>query len=247
MPLSPLTNTTLSGLIKKLLISIDSYNSTDLSLETPTTLTVDSLGERARMCINMALHQIYDLIKDSKYLEAYPTTALSSTADQDFIDLDPEAFLDSIEAISDTTNQYKLIKKTWNWYRKYFAAPANSTGVPVYYVRRGDRIYLAPRPSGVVTYTIDFKKFTGDLKLNGDVSLLPTHYDYWIVSEAKVIWWEMEDPTAVPPLVVAERDSKRQTAIESVSANYDSTLQSSSNTEPERVGIWPWIRGTVGQ
>lgn len=239
---SATTHTNLSGLIKKLLLSIDSYNSTDLSLETPSALTVDSLGERARLSINFALHEIYDLIKDSRYLEAYPTTKFSSVINRDYLELDQEAFLDDIDTILDTTNRIKLVKKTWRWYRMNFPDPFQETGTPGYYIRRNERLYLAPRPSAVINYTVDFRKFTEDLKLNGDFSLLPTHYDYWITQEAAVRWFEMEDPSSVPAIVIAERDSKRRTALESIFSNYDLVLQCGSNAEREDLGMLPYVR-----
>lgn len=241
-----LTHTPLSGLIKKFLLSIDSYNSSDLAIETPSTLTVDTLGERARLCINFALNEIYDLIKDSRYLEAYPTTALSSIADQDYINLDPETYLDDVESILDTTNKFKLVKKTWQWYRRNFPDPANDTGVPVYYVRRNNRLYLAPRPSSALNYTIDFRKFTGDLELNGDYPLIPTRYDRWVVAEAKVFWFGMEDQTAVPQLIKEERNQTRQIAIDSIMTGYDEILQSGSNTERETLGFLPYERPVNG-
>lgn len=245
---SPLTHTTLADLIKKLLKSLDSYNSTDLTLSTPNADS-DSLGERARLCLNQALHMIYSLIKDSRYLEAYPTTNLSTTANQDYVDLDPEAYLDDIDAITETTNDRKLIRKSWSWYRRNYPDPSQVSGEPLYYIRRGNRVYLAPRPSSAIPLTIDFRKLTDDLKLNGDISLLPTRYDYWIIAEAKVIWFEMEDPTAVPALIIAERDNKRQIGMESVVDTHDTILQSRSHFDSsDDPGILPYERpdGTTG-
>lgn len=234
------THTPLSGLIKKLLLSIDSYNSADLTLETAGDTTVDTLGERARVCINFALHKIYSLIKDSKYLENFPVTTLASTTSQDYIDLDPEAFLDDIESITDTTNDYKLIKKSWGWYRRHAPDPSAATGTPIYYIRRGSRVYLTPRPTSAITYTVDFKKLVGDLKLNGDLPLIPTQYDIWIISEAKFEWFVMEDPSSVPQVIVEGRNDTRQAALESIMTSYDQIRQAGSNTESEPFGMMPW-------
>ena len=221
---SPNTHTPLGDLIVKLLFALDSYNATDLTLSTPTTPSETS-GERARLCINSALQMMYDLIKDSKYLAAFPTTALSSEDNIDFIQLDEVTQLDDIEAILDTTNNFKLIRKSWQWYRHNFPDPSTSTGTPKWYIRRENRIYLAPRPSGPLTYTIDFRKFTEDLKKNADLPLLPTRYDYWIVAEAKVKWAEMEDPASVPELFISERNDQRVTAMASIFSGYDETSQ----------------------
>ena len=227
MTASPNTHTPLGDLIVKLLVAIDSYNSADLSISTPTT-TVDTLGERARHAINNALQLMYDLIKDSKYMDAFPTTALVSEALVDFIQLDEVTKLDDIESILDTTNNFKLIRKSWSWYRHNFPDPSTSTGIPKWYIRRENRIYLAPRPSGPLTYTTDFRKLTDDLKKNGDLPLIPTRYDYWIVAEAKVKWAEMEDPSAVPALYISERDDQRQTALSSIFSGYDQASQMGS-------------------
>ena len=243
---SALTHTPLSELIKKFLkAGIDSYNSSDLSLSTPNA-DADSLGERARLCLNLALQQIYDLIKDSKYLEAYPTTNLSSVAGQDYIDLDPEAMLDDIQAVTERTNHIKLHKRNWAWYRRNFPDPSLTSGISYYYIRRGDRLYLAPRPSAAIPYVIDFIKFTGDLVLNGDLPLIPTRYDYWILSEAVVIWYTMEDPSSVPALVLAERESKRKSAMDSIFTGFDQVLQAESNTERIGLRAYPYERPVGG-
>lgn len=234
-----LMHTNFGGLIKKLLKSLDSYNADDLTISTPS-VDQDTLGERAGIAINLALHQIYDLIKGSKYTEAYPSTSLSSEINKDYISLDPESYLDDIEAVTDTENDLSLIQKSWAWYRRNFSDPSGTPGTPEFYIRRGNRLYLAPRPSAIINYTIDFQKLTDDLILNGDLPLLPTHYDYWILAEAKVQWFEMEDPSAVPALVISERNEKRQTAIDSIFSNFGRIMQSKSNTENENTGVMPF-------
>lgn len=237
---SPATHSTLLVLIKKLLLSIDSYNSTDTTIETPSTLTVDTLGERARLCLNQALGNMYALIKDSKYLEAFPTTSYSSTANQDYIELDIEETLDDVESVVDTTNDDRLVRKSWAWYRRNYTDPSAQTGTPSYYIIRNDRMYLAPRPSSVIPYLVDFKKRTRDLRLNGDIVLLPEQYDGWIIQEAKVKWYEMEDPNAIPLVVISERDSIRQTSIDAIMTGYDFSRVAQShfsrNDEPRSYG-----------
>lgn len=230
---SALTHTKLSSLVIKFLKSIDQWNSSDTTLS-DTDTDEDTAGERARICLNQALHQIYSLIKDSKYLESYPSTNLSSTANQDYIDLDPEAYLDDIQGVTETTNQkIKLRQRSWNWYRRHYPDPSQVTGDPIFYIRRGNRMYLAPRPTSSVVYTIDFVKLTKDLELAVDLPLIPTQYDFWVIAEATVIWYTMEDPTSVPALVIAERDSKRQAGMQGINTSFDRILQSGSNTETD--------------
>ena len=238
---SPLTHSTLTQLIVKFAMSFDGYNSSDLSISTPSTV-VDTTGERARVCINLALHQIYSLIKDSKYLEAYPVSTLSSSPNQDFINLDPEAFLDDIESVSDETNQYSLEQKSWSWYKRNVPDPAQVTGDPLYYIRRGDRVYLTPRPTSTINYTISFRKLTVDLKLGGDMSLLPVQYDTWIIAESIVKWYVMEDPSSVPALVISERDDTRAAGLASVNTSFDRVMQSGSHFAPDHGGMYPWRR-----
>lgn len=225
---SPLTHTTLIELIKLLLRRVDSYNANDLTLS-KTGTTENTSGEIARISLNFALQKMYSLIKDSRYLESYPTTKLKTTIGQDFIDLDEEASLDEIEAVTDASiNQIKYVRRSWNWYRRNFPAPSNSTGEPKFYIRRNNRMYLAPRPNVERTLTIDFRKFAGDLKLNNDLPLLPTPFNYWIVAEAAYLWFQTEDPESVPQTVIADRDDARVTAIGAINSDYDSSLQTRS-------------------
>ena len=236
----PLSHSTLESLTKKLLLSIDSYNSTDLDIETPSDLTVATSGERARLAINFALHKIYDLIKDSKYMESLSPATISCVANQDFIDLDTLTEVDDIEAITDTTQDIKLTKKSWSWFRRNIPDPSAVTGTPYSYIRRNSRVWLTPRPTSAATYTIDFKKFTGDLTLKGDVSLLPTRYDYWIIAEAAVWWFKMEDPNSVPQIIIVDRDDARGGALDSILSSYDRDLQAGSNCEPRDFGTLPY-------
>ena len=239
---TPLTSSTLTQLIVKVMMAWDSWNSTDTTISTTDT-TNDTSGERARQAINRALQLIYALIKDSKYLEAYPTTALSSTANQDYIDLDPEAYLDDIDSITETTNQkIRLTRRSWSWYRTNYPDPSQAVGDPVYYIRRGNRIYLAPRPSSAVPYTIDFRKIPQELKLGGDVPLIPNSLDFWVVAESVVILYIMEDPTSVPPQVLVERNDCRAAGLNSVNTSFDKPMQSGSNTESDGRHSYPYKR-----
>lgn len=228
MQTSPLNHTNLQGLIKKLLKALDNYNSLDLDLSTPNS-DKNTSGEVAAICINIALHTCYDLVKESKYLKALPSTSFSSVASRDYIDLDIIPGLDEIESITESTNHIRLVKRSWNWYRQNYPDPSLTSGVPYYYIRRNSRIYLAPRPASAINYTIDFVKLMNDLKLNGDVSLLPTHYDYWVIAEAKVKWAEMEDPAAVPPSFISERNEARDIAVNAILSAYDESYQSDSH------------------
>lgn len=224
-------HSTLNQLITKLLMSLDAYNSTDTGVSDADT-TVDSSGERARICLNRALMTIYSLIKDSKYLDSYPSTRLSSTAGTDYIELDPEAYLDTIESVQETTNQkIKLQRKSWSFYRKHFADPSQTTGDPIFYIPRGNRMYLAPRPASSVPYTIDFRKIPQELKNGGDIPLIPTHLDFWLIDEAVVLWYMMEDPSSIPEQVLLQRADSRQQGMNSVNESFDRILQAGSNTE----------------
>lgn len=228
MQTSPFSHTTLGNLIKKLLKKIDEYNSNDLLLSTPT-VDQNTSGEVAMIAINLALHSMYDMIKDSKYLQGLPTTQFSSVANQDYIDLDINPGIDEIEAVTENTNHIRLVRRSWNWYRRNFPDPSLSKGIPYYYIRRDNRIYLAPRPASVINYTIDFVKLMNDLTRNGDVSLLPTHYDYWTLDEASVNWFEMEDPQNVPNIVLEERNDSRETAVNAILSAYDQSYQVDSH------------------
>lgn len=238
---SPLTSTSFASLIKKLLKLIDNYNVNDLTRSTTSTDS-NSSGEIAGMCINNALHICYDLIKDSKYLKALPSTKFSSVLGQDYIDLALEPYLDEIEAITEGTNNVKLIRKSWGWYRKNFPNPANTSGTPMYYIRRDDRIYLAPRPSGSLDYTIDFVKLVQDLVADGDIPLIPSHYDYWLISEAAYEWYKMEDPQSIPEIIVLDRADKREIATNAILSGFDELSESESNWNKGEPSIYPYSR-----
>lgn len=223
-----MTHTVFSELIKKLLKTLDNYNSSDLTRST-TSLDQNTSGEIAGLSINYALHTCYDLIKDSKYLQALPVETLISTANQEWLALDIEPQLDEIESIVDLTNDFKLVRKSWAWYKRNFPDSSQTTGTPTYYIRRSDKVYLAPRPASAITYETTYIKNQGDLVLDGDLPLLPTHYDYWIIAEAMVEWAKMEDPKNIPPILIRERDDKRQIAINAIMSNFDNESQSESH------------------
>lgn len=227
---SPLTHTKLSDLIIKTAKAIDSYNANDLTLS-DTDTDQDTLGERIKICLNLSLGVIYSLIKDSKYLEALPKESVMSEANKDFIQLDIVPELDDVEAIMDTTNEQRLVRYSWSWYRTHYPNPANQTGTPEAYIIRSDRLYLAPRPVSALPYTIDFKKLTKDLKLANDIPLLPSNYDGWVIAETKVKFYEMEDPTSVPPLIISERNDIRQASIDAIMTSYDYARVSQSHFE----------------
>ena len=96
-------------------------------------------------------------------------------------------------------------------------------------MRRGNRIYLTPRPTSAIQYVISFRKLTVDLKLGGDYSLLPVQFDTWIIHEARVEWYIMEDPSSVPALVISERDDTRAAGIASVNTSFDQVRQAGSH------------------
>jgi len=216
-----MNHTKLTDLIKKFLIAgVDSYNSGDLTISDGDTQE-DTLGERARMCINLALSKIYGLIKDSKYLEALPAESVQSIAGQDYISLDTISQVDDVESVVDTDNDFQLTRKSWDWYRENYSDPSSNTGTPNVYIIRNDRLYFAPRPSSAVNYTVDFKKLTTDLVLANDVPLIPTQYDGWIIAEGRVQWYLMEDPNTVPAILLSERNDIQQISMDSILTGYN--------------------------
>ena len=240
--ISPNTHSTAEELVRKLLQSMDQFNADDMALPNVTYPNRDTSGARALNAINLALPEMYTLIKDSRYMEAFPSTALSSTAGVDYIPLDAEAFLDEIESITDTTNNYKLNRRDWTWYKQTYPDPSEASGNPTDYVRRNDRIYLGPRPTSVINYTIDFRKFTGDLFNKGDMPLLPTPYDFWIIAEARVRWHMMEDISSVPALAISERNTARENALNSIFSGYNQGGQMGSAVRSSVPKIGGWDR-----
>ena len=204
-----LSGSTLTVLQKEFLIGIDNYNSDDLTGD-------GSSGDLATKSLNKALQIIYSIIKDSKYMKAYPSTALATTANQDYIDLGAVTDMDEIEDIADPTNIYKLLKIPYWRYKEWSPDPSSVTGTPTHYARLFNRIYLYPRPTTVITYNTTYVKIYGDLSSGSDQALIPSKYNYWIYAEAEVQWYKMEDPNAVPAIVISERDRMQEIALKDI-------------------------------
>lgn len=212
---------TLTVLQKSVLLGLDNYN--------PNDLTGDgSSGDQATRSINKALQKIYSLIKDSKFMQAYGSTSLASVASQDYIALSAISDLDEVVSVLDTSNNITLqYIEPW----KYFQTPnpANVTGVPFQYTRIFNRIYLRPRPTAVITYTTQYRKTYADLSAGSDVALIPSKYNYWILAEAMVEWKIMEDPNAVPAILLSERDKVRDIAMMDILSEYNKVIVSDSH------------------
>lgn len=215
---SGITGSSLATLRKEFLIQIDNYNADDLTGDA-------SSGDLATKSINKALQKMYALIKDSKFLQAYPTTNLVSTSGQDYIELGTVTDLDEIASIQDTTNYIKLVKIPWYKYRQLSPDPSVNTGVPTHYARLFNRIYLYPRPSSAITYTTDYIKTYSYLSDDGDLALIPARYNFWIYSEAEVEWYKMQDASAVPKIVISERDANREIAIKDILSGFNEDFQ----------------------
>src|SRR3990167_8078351 len=174
------TGTTLTNLRTRFLKLLDNYNANDLT-------GTNSSGEVADLCLNDALQLIYAQIKDSKYMQAYPSTGLVSVADQAYIELSGVSDIDAIAAIKDTTNNITLRCISAHEYHTRVADAADQTGTPYEYCRVFNRIYLTPRPTAVITYTTEYIKTYARLSADADTALIPTKYDDWIYKEARVI------------------------------------------------------------
>ena len=225
------TGSTLTVLRKEFLLSIDQYNSDDLTGD-------GSSGDQARRALNQALNFIYSKIKGSNIMQSNPSTGLASTADQDYIELSAIGDLDNITNLTDPTNQFKLIEIPFWKYRAMAPDPSQATGTPRWYARLFNRIYLTPRPDSVITYTADYNKVVADLSADSDQALIPAKLNYWIYAEANVFWQIMEDKTDVQAVQVLRNFAEeiRTTAMEDIQAEPDMARVSEShwptNDEP---------------
>lgn len=215
-------SSSLQTLRVKLLKLLDNYNANDLS-------GTNSSGEIADLCINDALQLIYALIKDSTYMQAYPSTNLVSVIDQEYIDIGGITDADRIVTIRDTTNNMTLECIPYWVLRQEVPNPAQNTGIPIRYARLFGRVYLSPRPTSVIIYTSDYIKFYPQLTANSDTALIPSHYDDWIMKEAMVKWYMMEDKDGVPALAVSERDQARVIYRNDIMSEYDLTPEAQSH------------------
>ncbi len=175
------TGTTLTNLRTRFLKLIDNYNANDLT-------GTNSSGEVADLCLNDALQLIYAQIKDSRYMQAYSSTGLASTANQSYIELSGITDVDNISSMKDTTNNITLKEIPTHQYFTQVPDAADQTGTPSQYCRIFNRIYLNPRPTAVITYTTEYVKTYTRLASDSDTALIPTKYDDWIYKEAREIY-----------------------------------------------------------
>lgn len=219
---------TLSTLRTRFLKLIDNYNANDLT-------GTNSSGEVADLCINEALQLIYAQLKASKFMQAYGSTALVSTASQSYIDLSAITDIDEIRSLKDTTNQISLLAiPAWQYFIE-IANPSNVSGTPYRYCRIFNRIYLDPQPTTTITYTCEYIKIYPRLAVDADQALINNKYDDWIYSEAKVMWYQMEDPTnQALAFAVKERDQKRAIYINDIMSQFDEVTISKSHWRDRR-------------
>ncbi len=217
------TGTTLTNLRERFLKLLDNYNANDLT-------GTNSSGEVADLCINEALQNIYAQLKASRYLEAYGSTALVSVASQSYIELSNIADLDEIRALKDTTNQITLFEISAARYFREVPDPSAVTGTSYRFCRIFNRIYLDPRPTTAITYTCEYIKNYARLSSDSDRALIPSAYDKWIYDEARVLWLQMEDITAIGVIedAKAERKESRDLFIGTIMAQFGRSTQAGS-------------------
>lgn len=228
------SGSTLTVLRTKFLKLIDNYNANDLT-------GTNSSGEIADLCLNDALQLIYSRLKASRYLQAYGSTSLASVVDQAYINLSGIADLDEIVSMKDTTNDVVLYGFPAERYFREVPDPSASTGTPYRFCRIFNRVYLDPRPTAAITYTTEYIKVYPALSSGSDQALIPSKFDDWIMKEARVIWWMMEEPRDIPPIIVKERDEAREIYEGDALSNTHMTLQSSSYfSRGARPGVNPF-------
>ena len=158
---------TLTTLRKEFLLSIDQYNANDLTGD-------GSAGDRAVSCINQALQKIYSMIKDTRYLQAYPSNSISTTASQQYVNLSGISDLDEVEMVVDRSNNIVLKKVPFWKLREMNIDPSETSGNPVFYARIFDRLYFSPTPDSAITLHITYRKLIADLSGDNDQAALPS-------------------------------------------------------------------------
>src|SRR3990167_3898106 len=230
---------TLTTLRSRFLRMIDNYNASDLT-------GTNSSGDLADLCINDALQLIYSLVKSTRHMESYVSTSFASTSGQDYIEISGITDLDEVRAIRDTTNDYTLIAMTADQYFRWSPDRSNQTGVPTHYCRIFNRIFLFPRPSSAITYSTEYIKIYARLSADSDQALIPSKFDDWILKEARVLWFMMEDPRQMPPIIVSERDQARELYLADMMSGFDLTTRVNSNFDRISTEIGsisgPWDR-----
>ena len=169
------------------------------------------------------------MLKASKYLQAYASTALSTVANQAYIELSGIADLDEVVAVQDTTNDVTLQCIPANVYFRANPDPSNNTGTPYRYCRIFNRIYLDPRPTAIINYTVQYQKTYARLTSDADVALIPSKYDDWIYSEAKPEWYAMLYEGQVPAYILAAQADTRIIYMNDVMSDFDMVPQSESH------------------
>ena len=215
---------TLTVLQKEFLLSIDEYNADDLSGD-------GSVGDRATACINQALQKMYSIVKDTRYLAAYPSTAITTTSSQNYIELSGISDLDEVEQVHEVTNDIVLKKLPYWRIREINIDDSTNTGNPTFYSRLFNRLYFSPTPSSALNLTIQYRKLISDLSSGSDQSALPSKFNYWIYAEAHICWQRMQDigDTASLQNIVAIAEDARTSALEDIRSEFDSIDVSDSN------------------
>lgn len=223
------TGSTLATLRARFLKMSDNYNAEDLT-------GTNSSGELADICIDEALQTIYSDIKNSRYLDAYASTALVSVADQSYIELSAISDLDELLALKDTTNQISLIEvPAWKYFQD-ISDPSISTGTSYRYCRIFNRIYLDPRPTSAITYTTEYKKTYARLSSDSDTALIPSKFNPWIYEEARVKWLMGEDINNAGAIQIAqaERNRVREIALADIGSQFNEVSVSASHFRKRR-------------
>lgn len=156
----------------------------DIKVLADYNISDDDLDTLIIKAINFALKRIKQwLLDEGLYRQIGASTTLTSTANQEFIDISSTpADLDQPVKLTERENDSTIEVIPFQRYRELFPDPsADSTTTPDVAAFYGDRIYFGPRFSEVITIHFDYIKLITKVVLAGNIPF-DDKYDELIVA-----------------------------------------------------------------
>lgn len=165
-------------------------------------LFLNSSGDTADATRDFLLHLnkgYARVVSELSIPELYvPNASVTTTAQQDYVDVDCDAY--SVETVNDQTTATPLRNEPdgWRGRARFFEAgeARPPLGVPSFWVRRGNRLYLRPTPSDARPLLVTFKMQAPTIGDDGMAlhAITPPQYDMAIVYFALANYFTLHPP-----------------------------------------------------
>lgn len=164
-----------------------------------TDTTLDNLVIKA---INLGLNRASQyFIDEGMYDEVGASDSFSTVANQEYVNIATETIdLDQPIVLTERTNDSYIDLVSYREYKEMFPDPtANSSSTPDVFAIFGNRLYLGPTPSGVITLYLDYVKLVTKVT-SADSLPFENKYDefiYAVAIEYMVKWLDRSDRAAI--------------------------------------------------